>query len=168
MLWEALPRCSYIFFFFNDTATTEIYTLSLHDALPIYSRPPANLCVLCGSAFLRLVQTALFWSKHNRALASKSCLSNPSHRQLLRIHFFELPFLLVQILPRCDHDFHLVFSRCFRGGQRLAGFAVRDLVAAVIQLGELPRGRLAAFFGQWHLRHGRLQSARVGTRRKCF
>src|SRR5258708_36412841 len=29
--------CTY-FFFFNDTATTEIYTLSLHDALPIYDR----------------------------------------------------------------------------------------------------------------------------------
>src|SRR2546429_8808682 len=29
---------SYIFFFFNDTATTEIYTLSLHDALPIWTR----------------------------------------------------------------------------------------------------------------------------------
>src|SRR5258708_37955761 len=27
------------FFFFNDTATTEIYTLSLHDALPICHRP---------------------------------------------------------------------------------------------------------------------------------
>src|SRR5260221_9092953 len=27
------------FFFFNDTATTEIYTLSLHDALPICSHP---------------------------------------------------------------------------------------------------------------------------------
>src|SRR3989442_1671520 len=27
------------FFFFNDTATTEIYTLSLHDALPIFRRP---------------------------------------------------------------------------------------------------------------------------------
>src|SRR3712207_8728513 len=27
-----------LFFFFNDTATTEIYTLSLHDALPIYLR----------------------------------------------------------------------------------------------------------------------------------
>src|SRR6266403_6194812 len=27
--------CSIFFFFFNDTATTEIYTLSLHDALPI-------------------------------------------------------------------------------------------------------------------------------------
>src|SRR5574337_2095467 len=29
----------FFFFFFNDTATTEIYTLSLHDALPIYHRP---------------------------------------------------------------------------------------------------------------------------------
>src|SRR5256885_15878831 len=29
------PRCLFFFFFFNDTATTEIYTLSLHDALPI-------------------------------------------------------------------------------------------------------------------------------------
>src|SRR2546427_7896069 len=27
----------FTFFFFNDTATTEIYTLSLHDALPIYA-----------------------------------------------------------------------------------------------------------------------------------
>src|SRR3712207_7098238 len=27
--------CVHMFFFFNDTATTEIYTLSLHDALPI-------------------------------------------------------------------------------------------------------------------------------------
>src|SRR3712207_1551225 len=29
----------YVFFFFNDTATTEIYTLSLHDALPIFEGP---------------------------------------------------------------------------------------------------------------------------------
>src|SRR3712207_173590 len=28
-----------MYFFFNDTATTEIYTLSLHDALPIFSGP---------------------------------------------------------------------------------------------------------------------------------
>src|SRR3712207_7184881 len=28
----------FFFFFFNDTATTEIYTLSLHDALPIFSQ----------------------------------------------------------------------------------------------------------------------------------
>src|SRR2546430_13246697 len=30
---------SLFFFFFNDTATTEIYTLSLHDALPIFVEP---------------------------------------------------------------------------------------------------------------------------------
>src|SRR3712207_7228844 len=30
----------FVFFFFNDTATTEIYTLSLHDALPIW--PPLD------------------------------------------------------------------------------------------------------------------------------
>src|SRR6266496_6867500 len=31
-----VPRLSRASFFFNDTATTEIYTLSLHDALPIF------------------------------------------------------------------------------------------------------------------------------------
>src|SRR2546426_12462482 len=37
----------FIFFFFNDTATTEIYTLSLHDALPILN-PPYNFHLLAG------------------------------------------------------------------------------------------------------------------------
>src|SRR5256885_10692951 len=34
----ACGLCRLVFFFFNDTATTEIYTLSLHDALPISIR----------------------------------------------------------------------------------------------------------------------------------
>src|SRR5258708_24129546 len=33
---RALTPVLLLFFFFNDTATTEIYTLSLHDALPIF------------------------------------------------------------------------------------------------------------------------------------
>src|ERR1039457_7704437 len=33
---------SFLFFFFNDTATTEIYTLSLHDALPIFLLSPVG------------------------------------------------------------------------------------------------------------------------------
>src|SRR3712207_9509273 len=52
MVWLFL-----FFFFFNDTATTEIYTLSLHDALPIshlrrlaLERP---LLLLRGARFLR-------------------------------------------------------------------------------------------------------------------
>src|SRR3712207_8007623 len=40
-----------MFFFFNDTATTEIYTLSLHDALPIYSPEKA-----CYTAVQRIVK----------------------------------------------------------------------------------------------------------------
>src|SRR5206468_12184059 len=52
----------FLFFFFNDTATTEIYTLSLHDALPISCTPsrstscsswrarPQRRCSTCDSA----------------------------------------------------------------------------------------------------------------------
>src|SRR2546430_10149616 len=44
-LRETAPKLLYHFFFFNDTATTEIYTLSLHDALPIsYRRRDAASC----------------------------------------------------------------------------------------------------------------------------
>ena len=36
IVYLVMGRCLYnLCFFFNDTATTEIYTLSLHDALPI-------------------------------------------------------------------------------------------------------------------------------------
>src|SRR2546422_9601513 len=39
MIYIVFPVCFLLsIFFFNDTATTEIYTLSLHDALPIYAR----------------------------------------------------------------------------------------------------------------------------------
>src|SRR6266496_2540469 len=36
VIWTVFFLRTLVFFFFNDTATTEIYTLSLHDALPIY------------------------------------------------------------------------------------------------------------------------------------
>src|SRR5258708_21172228 len=41
----------YFFFFFNDTATTEIYTLSLHDALPIYlfGAGQSGMVGVCGA-----------------------------------------------------------------------------------------------------------------------
>src|SRR2546430_17168311 len=41
MLSTNAQPLNFSFFFFNDTATTEIYTLSLHDALPI-SQPPGG------------------------------------------------------------------------------------------------------------------------------
>src|SRR5258708_27100587 len=46
-MYVKLRRCltSILFFFFNDTATTEIYTLSLHDALPISRQPRYQLAI---------------------------------------------------------------------------------------------------------------------------
>src|SRR2546422_10546390 len=44
----------FFFFFFNDTATTEIYTLSLHDALPILRRNPAEHASRFARTFLRM------------------------------------------------------------------------------------------------------------------
>src|SRR3712207_7497241 len=44
----------FIFFFFNDTATTEIYTLSLHDALPISDRPGVDGPGMRGPRLQRL------------------------------------------------------------------------------------------------------------------
>src|SRR5206468_10230585 len=38
---DAYPRCL-LLFFFNDTAPPEIYTLSLHDALPIFIQEPPS------------------------------------------------------------------------------------------------------------------------------
>src|SRR2546422_240231 len=50
MLLSTLPPSFiFLFFFFNDTATTEIYTLSLHDALPIFpERDPVRCRQLLG------------------------------------------------------------------------------------------------------------------------
>src|SRR3712207_708298 len=58
-----MDRC---FFFFNDTATTEIYTLSLHDALPIYEG--AMAVVLGGDASCA---TGGFWAALTIATTQK-------------------------------------------------------------------------------------------------
>src|SRR3972149_10300992 len=59
----------YFFFFFNDTATTEIYTLSLHDALPISRKIPHCNRTYAGSPA---------WHLTDR----KSTRLNSSHSQI--------------------------------------------------------------------------------------
>src|SRR2546422_3157820 len=49
------------FFFFNDTATTEIYTLSLHDALPIWPWPAGGCRPARAAAWQRGVRAAVRW-----------------------------------------------------------------------------------------------------------
>src|SRR2546429_7347040 len=62
----------FFFFFFNDTATTEIYTLSLHDALPISARAlllwRSRLRQPCSS---RLQTTATRSEEHTSELQSR-------------------------------------------------------------------------------------------------
>src|SRR5258708_10755173 len=66
-------------FFFNDTATTEIYTLSLHDALPIYQHPRIAECAfgfaLCGLE--RLLELGVLVDA-SHALAAAASTSTPS------------------------------------------------------------------------------------------
>src|SRR2546430_11654423 len=68
----------YLFFFFNDTATTEIYTLSLHDALPICTRLQRRRFTRGESWKLRSASAipSRFWrsEEHTSELQSQSNL----------------------------------------------------------------------------------------------
>src|SRR3982751_7116234 len=61
-----------VFFFFNDTATTEIYTLSLHDALPICRRPGRRDVRLSSSN--RPMASVMRSEEHTSELQSRSDL----------------------------------------------------------------------------------------------
>src|SRR5256885_7907343 len=59
----------YVFFFFNDTATTEIYTLSLHDALPIFALADAEALLVRNNRDLQVARRALESSDAQRVIA---------------------------------------------------------------------------------------------------
>src|SRR5256885_10162155 len=76
MLW------SFIFFFFNDTATTEIYTLSLHDALPISTHASVPAKTSAHSSLVRPANAAVNRrrsSGQGRVGDRKSTRLNSSH-----------------------------------------------------------------------------------------
>src|SRR3989442_11958616 len=82
------------FFFFNDTATTEIYTLSLHDALPIYSAAPDGTI------------SAKTWSSWVDCRRRDCCGSGPPSRQRSEEHTSELqsrPHLVCRLLLEKKH-----------------------------------------------------------------
>src|SRR6186713_3743808 len=71
---------SRIFFFFNDTATTEIYTplytLSLHDALPIFAAPGPSVYEPRASSTCAFVMRPRRSEEHTSELQSHSGISN--------------------------------------------------------------------------------------------
>src|SRR5258708_15065805 len=64
------------FFFFNDTATTEIYTLSLHDALPIFIFSIGSTRMLLAPVFWETMESL----KKAGARDRKSTRLNSSHQ----------------------------------------------------------------------------------------
>src|SRR5688572_32373085 len=71
----------FFFFFFNDTATTEIYTLSLHDALPIWRRAERSAPSKSCARMARLKRT--FCSRISACRSDrKSTRLNSSHSQI--------------------------------------------------------------------------------------
>src|SRR5688572_33116301 len=77
------------FFFVNDTARTEFYTLSLHDALPISRVVGMSLALVlladrCLEGFFRLLarKIAFHGGKHAGGLDRKSTRLNSSHSQI--------------------------------------------------------------------------------------
>src|SRR2546427_898892 len=83
-----MPRLSslYSFFFFNDTATTEIYTLSLHDALPISSSSTGAGALASSSPIARHWPLPLRCTSAspptNKERDRKSTRLNSSHSQI--------------------------------------------------------------------------------------
>src|SRR3712207_9107377 len=74
------------FFFFNDTATTEIYTLSLHDALPISTRPVARPSRRAAQVRAR----ARVMARKNGMTGSRRCSGFPGGRRRSEEHTSEL------------------------------------------------------------------------------
>src|SRR2546421_6785579 len=72
----------YLFFFFNDTATTEIYTLSLHDALPIYAGPSSSAFFFLAYSSPALCKLRLNRRRLPRRPDRKSTRLNSSHDQI--------------------------------------------------------------------------------------
>src|SRR2546427_12313809 len=77
------PICISFFFFFNDTATTEIYTLSLHDALPISGSWSSAASSSSSSANCRRV-SAVSGRWRTRAAASSACARSEEHTSELQ------------------------------------------------------------------------------------
>src|SRR3989454_7006047 len=72
------PICPFFFFFFNDTATTEIYTLSLHDALPIcYGAMPTGMVDRVTTLLINAASCTTTFVQH--AGDRKSTRLNSSH-----------------------------------------------------------------------------------------
>src|ERR1043166_10205964 len=98
-----LLSARFVFFFFNDTATTEIYTLSLHDALPISLPPTTAGCpkpeVALGKANARSEEhTSELQSRFGISYAVFCLKKNNKHTHDTIVLFSLMRWLLTHLL----------------------------------------------------------------------
>src|SRR5256884_9875103 len=93
----------FFFFFFNDTATTEIYTLSLHDALPIFT----ILTVLTAALLLQVVAS---YAAQTAARGSAIMTVDALNMVLIAVLVF---LLMRQVMP---------IAAALAGGMALSSF----------------------------------------------
>src|SRR2546429_5900582 len=99
-----------IFFFFNDTATTEIYTLSLHDALPISLASGGSgepKCRPMGFSPLgRKSFTNVWFTTATVGAASTSCVRSEEHTSELQSRLHLVCRLLLEKKKHIHTDSH--------------------------------------------------------------
>src|SRR5256885_13128724 len=107
------PLCHCFFFFFNDTATTEIYTLSLHDALPISRRSRSTGARASSPPCCRKAVSA-----------SATCASSEADRKSTRLNSSHLviSYAVFCLKKKKQHD-----SDVFTADQTDCGYVIKDV-----------------------------------------
>src|SRR2546425_8956862 len=100
-----------LFFFFNDTATTEIYTLSLHDALPILLTAVYVLALAAMLVIPDLVERTPGWLQSMRPQIGVPPARSEEHTSELQ----SLAYLVCRLLLEKKNKMPAiqVFVRCF-------------------------------------------------------
>src|SRR5262249_56483038 len=104
-----LHHPSLLFFFFNDTATTEIYTLSLHDALPILNGLETLVIIMVANkyAFLQITRRRFL----NEWEAFKKVISRRNIRRRITIPLTLSNLKLLRRITRTENILHRNFTR---------------------------------------------------------
>src|SRR3712207_2267131 len=96
LLLEKKKNSNILFFFFNDTATTEIYTLSLHDALPISKRREREGSVMTENDDVQWTEIKddgfigfvgpIFHQPFRDGIGRFRFVGEPKHKKIGRVH----------------------------------------------------------------------------------
>src|SRR5260370_7665652 len=99
----------FFFFFFNDTATTEIYTLSLHDALPISTRTAQCAIRVDSGGSISQISLPVCGSRIPRRQAMRpktSKLRSEEHTSELQSHLNLVCRLLLEKKKKTNNTIH--------------------------------------------------------------